>query len=116
MISEEGALDEKEEAELKTRKLQFMVNEVFLTSTLQDLMAKINVTSESVLEIWYSFALDKPKPTLSIPQEEWISVIKSLSHFKNVKARSYIAAFFNGDVKLYDGKDSGSQEEIVFRP
>jgi len=112
MISEEGTLEENEEAELKTRKLQFMVNDVFLTSTLQDLMAKINVTSESVLEVWYSFALDKPKPTMSMPQEEWISVIRSLSHLKNVKARSYIAAFFNGDLKIFGGKDSNDQELI----
>ena len=83
-----------------------MVNDVFLTSTLQDLMAKVSLTSESMLEIWYSFALEKPKPTVSIPQEEWISVIKSLQHIKNVKARSYVAAFFNGDVKIFDGKEA----------
>ena len=67
MISEEGALSEQEEKELQTRKLQFMVNDVFLTSTLQDLMTKVSLTSESIVEIWYSFALDKPKPTISIP-------------------------------------------------
>ena len=115
MISDEGTLDEKEEGELKTRKFQFMVNDVFLTSTLQDLMEKINVTSESVLEVWYSFALDKPKPTLSIPQEEWISVIRSLSHIKNVKARSYVVAFFNGDLKIFDGKESSTQEEVFYQ-
>ena len=83
-----------------------MVNDVFLTSTLQDLMTKVSLTSESVLEVWYSFALDKPKPTMSIPQEEWISVIRSLHHQKNVKARTYIATFFNGDIKIFDGKDA----------
>ena len=67
MIGEEGALSEQEEKELQTRKLQFMVNDVFLTSTLQDLMTKVSLTSESIVEIWYSFALDKPKPTISIP-------------------------------------------------
>ena len=44
-----------------------MVNNTFLTLTLQDLMDKLMITSEVVLEIWYSFALDKPKQKVSIP-------------------------------------------------
>ena len=89
-----------------------MVNDVFLTSTLQDLITKVSLTTESIVEIWYSFALDKPKPTISIPQEEWISVLKSLNHLKNLKARSYVAAFFNGDIKIYDGKDDKKHNEV----
>jgi hypothetical protein len=78
-------------------------------------MAKVSLTSESMLEIWYSFALEKPKPTVSIPQEEWISVIKSLQHIKNVKARSYVAAFFNGDIKIFDGKEAAKQTEVYVK-
>ena len=67
MILEEGALDEQDEDMLKTRKLQFMINDVFLTTTLQDLMDRLSLTGEHILEIWYSFSLDKPKPSLSLP-------------------------------------------------
>lgn len=45
-------------------------------------MDKLALTSENVVELWYSFALEKPKPTHSIPQDEWISSIKALSHGK----------------------------------
>jgi len=45
---------------MKSKKLQFMVNNVFLTTTLQDLMDKLMVQAEQVLEIWYTFALEKP--------------------------------------------------------
>ncbi len=37
---------------------------------------KTGASIEEKLEIWYSFSLEKPKPTMSIPQDEWISTIK----------------------------------------
>jgi hypothetical protein len=40
--------------------------------------------------------LDKPKPEKSIPQEEWISHIATFGE-------RFAAAFFNGDVKLFEG-------------
>lgn len=76
-------------------------------------MDRLNLTGENVIEIWYSFALEKPKPTVSLPQEEWISVIESLKHDKNIKAKTYAAAFFNGDVKIIDGKDKNHKELVV---
>jgi hypothetical protein len=106
-------LAEDDLQELKTRKLQFMVNDRFITTTLQDLMDKLEITSETVVEIWYSFALDKPKQKVSILQDEWISVLRALSHHRNEKARSYVAAFFNGDLKILDGKDKTHQEMLV---
>lgn len=56
---------------------------------------------EQTVEIWYSFALDKPKPTHSIPQDEWVSTIKALTHIVNDKAKTYVAGFFNGDLKIF---------------
>jgi len=90
-----------------------MVNDVFLTTTLQELMDKLSLQAEQVITIWYSFALEKPKQKLSIPQDEWISALKALSHFKNLKAKTYVAAFFNGDIKIYDGKDKDHKEIIT---
>ncbi len=77
-------------------------------------MELMDLNNEKVIEIWYFFALDKPKPKISLPQEEWISVLKSLSHLKNLKAKTFVAAFFNGDIKLIDGKDgkNDSQKEL----
>ena len=63
----EDELDEKDLQDLKTRKLQFMVNDRFISTTLQELMDKLSLSSETVMEIWYSFALDKPKQKVSIP-------------------------------------------------
>ena len=77
-----------------------MTKDVFLTTTLQDLMDKVQMTSESVIEIWYSFALDRPKQKASMPQEEWISVISALKHHQNLKEKSYVVGFANGDLKL----------------
>ena len=110
MIRDEQPLEEEEEKLLKTRKMQFMINDTFLTATLQDLMDKLQITSESVIEIWYSFALDRPKPKISVPQDEWVSTIRRLCHGKNDKARSYVVGFFNGDLKLYDGKDKPEEK------
>ena len=67
-------------------------------------MDKLSLKSESVVEIWYTFALKKPKPSFEIPQEEWISCLKAMTYFRNIKAQYYVATFFNGDLKLYDGR------------
>lgn len=64
MLEDEGKCDMKE---IKDRKIQFMINDCFLTTTLQELMEKLELNSESVLTLWYSFALEKPKQKLSIP-------------------------------------------------
>jgi len=41
-----------------------------------------------------------------------VSVLRALCHQKNVKAKTYCAAFFNGDVKIYDGKDVNHKELV----
>ena len=41
-----------------------MVNDVFLTSTLQELIDKLSLKSEQIVYIWYTFALNKPKQSL----------------------------------------------------
>ena len=40
-------------------------------------------------------------------------MLKSLNHFKNLKAKTFVAAFFNGDVKLIDGKDKNQKELLT---
>ena len=94
--------DEKFVKELEAKKLNFMVNNTFLTLTLQDLLEQLSMSNEMTLDIYYLFALDKPKPKQSIPQDEWISVIKNLNHIVNEKAKSYAVGFFNGDLKLFN--------------
>ena len=79
-----------------------MIKNVFLTATVQDLLDKVSVNTEESVEIWYSFALEKPKLQSSIPQDEWISVVKSLSHIMNEKEKTYVVGFFNGDLKVFD--------------
>lgn len=37
-------------------------------------------------------------------------MLRSLHHLKNEKAKTYVAGFFNGDLKVFDGKDSSSKE------
>jgi len=90
-------LDEASNAikkDLKARKFSFVVQDVFLSVTLQNLMQELQLSNESVLRISYFFALDKPKPEKSIPQDEWISHIQSHGGF-------YAVGFFNGDVKFF---------------
>ncbi len=69
---------------------------MFLSGTLQNLMEELELNNESVLKIQYFFALDKPKPEKAIPQDEWISNICANGAY-------YSVAFFNGDVKLFEG-------------
>ena len=64
-------------------------------------METLSLSNEKLLEINYIFALDKPKQKASNPQDEWISVITSLG---DKACGDYVAGFFNGDVKLYDGQ------------
>lgn len=71
MLLESASASAKKE--LKTRKFSFVVQNVFLSGTLQNLIEDLGLSSESVLKIDYFFALDKPKPEKSIPQDEWIS-------------------------------------------
>jgi hypothetical protein len=109
LMEDEGKVDA---SEIKGKKLNFMLNNVFLTHSLQELMEKVGVTSESVIELWYSFALEKPKPTHSIPQDEWISTIKALSHIMNEKAKTYVAGFFNGDLKIFSKHNHSEVLEV----
>lgn len=102
LIESEGKVSNDE---IKSRKLNFMIENTFLTQTLQDLIDKVGANTEESVEIWYTFALEKPKLTKSLPQEEWISVIKSLSHIMNEKAKTYVVGFFNGDLKVFDKND-----------
>ena len=67
MIEENGELDDEDLKEMKTRKLQFMVNDTFITTSLQETIDRLSLSSETVIQIWYAFALDKPKPKLSMP-------------------------------------------------
>ena len=45
----EGALDEEELKEIKTRKLQLMVNDTFITTTLQETIDRLSLSSETVI-------------------------------------------------------------------
>ncbi|TNV79220.1 hypothetical protein FGO68_gene6698 [Halteria grandinella] len=99
MLSEEGKV---EEDVLKGKKFNFMIENVFVTGTVQELIDKQGKGGEETIEVYYTFALDKPKPSKSIPQDEWICTVKSLSHILNEKAKTYIVGFFNGDLKVFD--------------
>lgn len=70
------------------------------------LFDKLGIQNEENVDIYYQFALDKPKPTLSLPQDEWISTIRALSHILNEKPKTYAVGFFNGDVKVFSKKDN----------
>ena len=96
--------DQKLQNELKSKKLTFMINNTFLTLTLQDLLDQLSISNEKTVEIYYLFALEKPKHKQSTPQDEWISVISNLTHIVNEKAKSYAVGFFNGDVKLFNAR------------
>ena len=94
--------DEKFAKELNAKKLNFMVNNTFLTLTLQDLLEQLSMSNEMTVDIYYLFALEKPKQKQSTPQDEWISIINNLTHIVNEKAKSYAVGFFNGDVKIFN--------------
>ena len=53
--------DEKFAKELNAKKLNFMVNNTFLTLTLQDLLEQLSMSNEMTVDIYYLFALEKPK-------------------------------------------------------
>jgi hypothetical protein len=64
LIESEGKVSNDE---IKSRKLNFMIKDTFLTQTLQDLIDKVGANTEESVEIWYTFALEKPKLTKSLP-------------------------------------------------
>lgn len=101
---EENEGDEDFAKEIGAKKFNFMINETFLTLNIHELLLQLELSNESVIDITYLFALEKPKPTKSTPCDEWISTIAPLSHILNEKAKSYCVGFFNGDVKVYDSK------------
>ena len=91
-------------ADTKGRKFNFMINNSFLTSNLAALLQAQGISNESTVEVYYLFALEKPKPKHTSPQDEWVSAVKSLHHFVNEKAKSYAVGLMNGDLKIYDSK------------
>ena len=60
LLTEEND-DEKFAKELNAKKLNFMVNNTFLTLTLQDLLEQLSMSNEMTVDIYYLFALEKPK-------------------------------------------------------
>lgn len=102
---EENEGDENFEKEIKKKKLNFMVNDTFMNLTLQDLLEQLKLSTETTVQVYYLFALDKPKPKQSTPCDEWISKIVPLSSLEDeTKARTYAVSFFNGDVKIFNEK------------
>jgi len=86
-----------------------LINDKILSTSIQGFIEKYHIHVEKSLEIYYSFAIDKPKETASIPQEEWISTLRPLTHILNEKPKTYLATFFNGDIKLF----SKTNKEIL---
>lgn len=78
LLLEENEGDEQFAKEIASKKFNFMINETFLTLNIQELLLQLNVSNETVIDINYLFALEKPKPTQSTPCDEWISSIASL--------------------------------------
>ena len=77
-----------------------MVDNTFLNSTLFELLDRLQKSNEQVIEVFYLFALEKPKPKHTSPQDEWIATIQPLQHFVNEKAKSYVVGLMNGDIKI----------------
>ena len=73
LLIEENEGDEQFEREIASKKFNFMINETFLTLNIKELLLHLNISNETVIDINYLFALEKPKPTQSSPCEEWIS-------------------------------------------
>lgn len=59
--------DEGREEDVKGKKFNFMIDNIFLNGTLQELLDKLAKGSEETVELYYTLALDKPKPTKSSP-------------------------------------------------
>ena len=81
-----------------------MIDNTFLISSLSELLSRLSKSNESTIEVFYLFALEKPKPKHTTPSDEWISQICPLNHFLNEKAKSYVVGFMNGDIKVFDHK------------
>ena len=104
LLLEENEGNEDFARQIEGKKFNFMINDTFLTLNIQELLLQLEISNETVIDINYLFALEKPKPTQSNPCDEWISTIASLRHILNEKAKSYCVGFFNGDVKVYNSK------------
>ena len=59
---EENEGDDDFEKEIKGRKMNFMVNDTFMNLSIQDLLEQLKLSTETTIEVYYLFALDKPKP------------------------------------------------------
>jgi hypothetical protein len=49
------------------RKFNFLVQNTFLTTSLGDLLKSLQISNEQVVEVYYIFALEKPKPVHTAP-------------------------------------------------
>ena len=63
LLLEENEGDEDFAREIGSKKFNFMVNDTFLTINVHELMLQLELSNESVIDINYLFALEKPKPT-----------------------------------------------------
>ena len=62
LMMEENEGDDDFEKEIKGRKMNFMVNDTFMNLSIQDLLEQLKLSTETTIEVYYLFALDKPKP------------------------------------------------------
>lgn len=61
-MMEENEGDDDFEKEIMGRKMNFMVNDTFMNLSIQDLLEQLKLSTETTIEVYYLFALDKPKP------------------------------------------------------
>lgn len=101
-LMEDSAVDM---ASVKGKKFNFMVNDQFLTEDLGALLERLKLSNEQVIEVFYLFALEKPKPKHTSPQDEWVAAISPLADYLHAQG-SYAVALMNGDFKLYNSQHS----------
>ena len=88
------------------KKFSFLIDNMKLTSSLEDFINENLLTTEQALTIYYILDINEPQKSNTIKEDEWIRNIEILQKMKYTpnKPSNYCVGLFNGEISFYSGE------------
>jgi len=88
------------------KKFSFLIDNMKLSSSLEDFLNENLLTTEQTITIYYILDINEPQKTNTIKEDEWIRNIEILQKMKYTpnKPSNYCVGLFNGEISFYSGE------------
>ena len=88
------------------KKFSFLIDNMKLSSSLEDFLNENLLTTEQTITIYYILDINEPQKSNTIKEDEWIRNIEILHKMKYMpnKPSNYCVGLFNGEISFYSGE------------